>query len=119
VDKVLLHGLQFYGFHGVEPAEKAFGQPIYVDVELSLDLKSAGQADDLRLTVNYAEVFEAVRKTVEEEQFSLLEALAEAIARRLLEGFAVKKVRVRVKKPKAPVKAAFDFFGVEIERRRS
>lgn len=118
MDKILLCGMQFYGFHGVEKQEKKRGQAFLVDVELCLDLSRAGREDDLAATVDYAEVFRLVRRTVEEEHFSLLEALAETIAQRLLAAYPVAKVLVRVKKPRPPVGGTYAYFGVEIERNR-
>lgn len=118
MDKILLHGLQFYGFHGLEPQERRRGQAFIVDVELSLDLARAGREDRITFTVDYAEVFRLVRRTVEEERFGLLEALAEAIAQRLLATYPVEQVLVRLKKPRSPVGGTYAYFGVEITRRR-
>lgn len=118
MDRILLCGMQFYGFHGLERQEKRRGQAFLVDVELYLDLGRAGREDNLAATVNYAEVFRLVRSIVEEEHFGLLEALAETIAQRLLAVYPVAKVLVRVKKPRPPVGGTYAYFGVEIERSR-
>ncbi|HEY2703976.1 MAG TPA: dihydroneopterin aldolase, partial [Candidatus Dormibacteraeota bacterium] len=58
-----------------------------------------------------------VRDIVENRQYHLLEALAEAIAAVLLEQRHAQGVRVRVAKT-PPVRGGFDRFAVVIERER-
>ena len=60
-----------------------------------------------------------VRKIVEEKKYKLIESLAENIAQEVLEKYKlVKEVMVRVKKPEAPVPGIYDYFGIEIRRKR-
>ena len=44
------------------PSENEIGQIFIVDVTLKVDLKDAGQSDDVADTVNYGEVFEDVNQ---------------------------------------------------------
>ncbi len=53
-DRILLRDLRFYGYHGVHPEEQRLGQPFAVDLEAELDLRRAGQRDDLSDTVSYS-----------------------------------------------------------------
>lgn len=108
--------MTFMGCHGVLPQEKNNPQPFGIDLEMYLDLSLAGQRDDLRFTVNYALVFEQVRKIVEEESYNLIEALAENIAASLLYKFPLTGIKVTVYKPQAPVQGEFKYFAVTIER---
>src|SRR5438067_2276882 len=90
----------FSGRHGTLAAERELGQPFVVDIELSLDLRAAGRADDLTETVDYGEVYRQARAIVEGEPKQLTEAVAEAIAAAVLERHErVEAVRVRVAKP--------------------
>lgn len=116
MDKILARGLTFMGCHGVLAEEKTSPQPFEIDLEMYLDLRPAGEQDDLRLTVDYAQVFEQVRHIVEEESYNLIEALAENIAAGLLSRFPLAGVKVTVYKPQAPVAGKFKYFGVTIER---
>ncbi|MCL6614964.1 MAG: dihydroneopterin aldolase [Firmicutes bacterium] len=116
MDCLRLRNMVFFGHHGVSPAEKKVGQRIEVDVELHLDLAAAGAADDLGATVNYARVYDRVRRVVEERQFSLLEAIAEAIAGEILAGWKVPRIVVRVRKPNPPVGGIVDCAEVEVVR---
>jgi dihydroneopterin aldolase len=116
MDKIIACGMTFMGCHGVLPQEKDHPQPFGVDLEMYLDLRPAGQQDDLNLTVNYAQVFAQVQKIVEEESYNLIEALAENIAASLLYRFPLTGVKVTVYKPQAPVQGKFKYFAVTIER---
>lgn len=119
MDKIILQGMEFHGYHGVLPEERALGQPFIVDLELELDLRPAGESDDLELTVNYARVFELVGSVVRGKPHRLIEAVAEDIASAVLERFPVAASTVRVKKPQAPVPGHFSWMAVEIRRTRS
>ncbi len=116
MDKVLIDGLRFVANHGVLPQEKLMRQPFVIDLELYLDTHKAGKSDDVRDTIDYNEVYLAVKKIMEGKSRNLLEALAEKIATVLLTNFALLGVKVRIKKPEAPIAGDFSFFGVEIER---
>ena len=86
-------------------------------MELYLDTKEAGLTDDMNKSVSYAEVYEVVKDITENKRFELIEALAENIAKETLDKFGlIKEVMVRVKKPEAPVRGIYDYFGVEIRR---
>ncbi len=116
-DKIILDGMVFYGYHGVNPEERTQGQRFVVDLELTLDLSRGGTTDDIAATVNYASVYRLTRQIVEGEPRRLLEAVAERLASEILSSFAVEAVRVRVHKPWAPIKGSdLNFVAVEIVR---
>lgn len=118
MDKIIARRMRFLGCHGVLPQEKKIPQPFEVDLELYLDLVPAGQSDDLQDTVSYDEVFHTVRHIVEEEHYSLIEALAERIAGVILQKFPLQSVEVTIYKPQAPVSGDFEYFAVKIHRNR-
>jgi dihydroneopterin aldolase len=118
-DRIILEGMQFYGFHGVNAEERSLGQSYVVDLTVEMDLGVPGRSDRLEDTVSYTHLFRAVQKVLEGESKNLLEATAEAVARRILEEFPVDAVQVRVKKPRPPIKGSFvDNAVVEIYRVR-
>jgi dihydroneopterin aldolase len=116
-DRIILSGMVFRGRHGVLPAERTEAQPFEVDVELHMSLRQAGVGDDIARTVDYRDVFELCRATVEGPSFQLLEALAEAIGSELLARFEVEEVVVRVRKPEVALPGKLAYAGVEIRRR--
>jgi dihydroneopterin aldolase len=117
-DRISLHNMAFFAYHGMAPSEKLQGQRFFVDVDLYLDLAQAGEGDDIRRTVDYEGVFRTVKEHVEGKRFHIIEALAEAVARSLLREFPVEGVTVRVRKPSVPIQGILDYTEVEISRSR-
>lgn len=115
-DTIKLTGISAIGHHGVLEQERITGQPFVVDVELATDIRKAAADDDLRLTVNYAEVAELVNALVTGEPCNLIETLAERIAGAVLAGFAVSAVTVTVHKPEAPIPVPFSDVAVTVFR---
>ncbi len=109
----------FYGFHGANPAEREVGQRFVVDLEVHRDLRPAGLSDDLADTVSYTRFYELVKEILEGPSRNLLENIVETIAQRVLEGFEVEAVKVRVRKPEVPIKGSvLDHASVEVFRER-
>lgn len=120
-DRIALRGMRFVGRHGVELEERMEPQPIEVDVELEMDLARPAETDELEDTIDYAAVFTLVGEIVEGRSFRLLEALAGAIARAVVDAHGTDEprlaaVEVRVRKPHAPLPG--EFTAVEVSVRR-
>jgi dihydroneopterin aldolase len=118
LDKIVLPDMEFYGYHGVLNEEKQVGQPFIITVEMYLDLITAGVTDDLKETVNYAEAYQEIKNIVEGRKFNLIEALAHNIGMMLLEKYKIKKVKVIVDKPLAPLPGGRMAARVEIKRKK-
>lgn len=118
-DRVSLHNMQFFAYHGVFGAERELGQRFEVDVDLYVDTAAAAASDDLSDAVNYVEVYDLVKAVTEGEPFNLIEALAGTIADRVLAGFApVAGVTVRVRKPSVAIPGVLGGTEVELSRTR-
>jgi dihydroneopterin aldolase len=118
-DRIVLEGMRFYGFHGVNPEERVLGQEYLVDLAVEMDLKQAGVSDRLEDTISYAHIYRAVRDVMEGEPRNLLEAAAQSIVDRVFADFPVDSVSVRVKKPHPPIRGSvIENATVEIFRRR-
>ena len=119
-DRIVLEGMQFYGYHGGSAEERSLGQPFQVDMEVELDLTVAAKSDNRDDTVSYTHLYRVVKDVIEAEPKNLLETLAEEIAQRSLHSFPIQAVRVRVKKTRPPIKGAvLSGAAVEIYRNRS
>jgi dihydroneopterin aldolase len=119
MDKMIIRGMRFFGYHGVIPEENKLGQQFIVDVELTLDLEEAAAADDLAKTVNYADLHARVKRIVEGPPCRLIEALARRIATDLLATYTnINEALVRVTKPHPPFDIHFDGVTVELRRKR-
>ncbi|MGJ9385085.1 dihydroneopterin aldolase [Salipaludibacillus sp. CF4.18] len=119
MDKILVQGMRFYGYHGAFPEENKLGQRFYADVTLELDTRGAGETDDLSKTVNYAKVYELTKEVIEGEPVKLVETLTAQLSDRLLEEFSiVEACVVKVIKPDPPIPGHYDSVAVEIRRER-
>ncbi|MCR4440694.1 MAG: dihydroneopterin aldolase [Peptococcaceae bacterium] len=116
LDKLMLHGLRFYGCHGVYPEEKKHGQWFEVDVEVWGDFSRAAADDDLQETLDYEQVFKIAKQVLEGESANIIEHLAYRIINELLLLPPVKKALVRIKKPGAPLGGQLAYAGVEMTR---
>jgi dihydroneopterin aldolase len=115
-DAVILRGLRALGVHGVLSEEHESPQPFEVDVELSVDLRRAGQSDDLADTVDYGTLADSVLAIVGGETCALIEKLAERIASAALALPGVESVTVEVRKLQPPLAAELDHAAVRITR---
>ena len=118
MDKIILKGIRFHGYHGVAEAERQLGQKYEIDLELMTDLSDAGKTDDLTHTIDYAQVVQLVVEIGTQQSFQLFEALAETIAAVILARFQIEEVRVAVKKLSPPIEPTLTYAGVEIYRKR-
>ncbi|MEH7180029.1 dihydroneopterin aldolase [Neobacillus vireti] len=119
MDKILLNQMEFYGYHGVFPEEKKLGQRFIVDMMVLVDLKKAGETDELEYSVNYGELFQVCKQIVEGEPYKLVEAVAEKIAGTVLSQFSlISEATVKVIKPDPPIPGHYRSVAVEITRRR-
>jgi 7,8-dihydroneopterin aldolase/epimerase/oxygenase len=111
--------MEFYGYHGVFPEETRLGQRFIVDLMVLVDLKKAGESDELEHSVNYGELFQACKEIVEGKPYKLVEAVAERIAVSILSQFTlVSEATVKVTKPDPPIPGHYRSVAVEITRRR-
>ncbi len=118
-DRIILEGMQFYGYHGVNPEERVLGQRYVVDLTADLDLSRAGETDRLEDTVSYSHIYRTVRAVMEGEPRNLLESAAQAIADNVLAEFPVEAVSVTVKKPNPPVRgSSIQLAAVQVHRTR-
>jgi dihydroneopterin aldolase len=120
-DRLTLRGMRFSARHGVLPHERVEPQPFEVDVVLHADLSRASESDALADTVDYSAVHDLVGAIVTGRSFDLIEALAGAIARAVLDATdptLVDAVEVRVRKPEAPLDGELDTVEAALLRRR-
>ena len=115
-DRITLTGLRVRGHHGVLPEERRDGQDFLVDAVLHLDLRPAGDSDDLRRTVHYGEPAERLATVVAGEPVDLLETLAARLADVCLAAGPVERVEVTVHKPSAPLPLEFADVSVTVVR---
>jgi dihydroneopterin aldolase len=83
---------------GVTEEERREPQRLEVDLELHADLGLAAASGDLARTIDYRQVCDLVRGTLEGREFRLVEAAAGTILDLVLERFPADRAVVRVRK---------------------
>lgn len=91
-----VHGLELFGRHGVNDAERRDGQSFLFDVTLEV---AEPKEDSIDATVDYRRVRDIVQTVGGAASYRLLETLAAAVADALLAELRPERVRVRVRKP--------------------
>jgi dihydroneopterin aldolase len=118
-DAIFINGLSLHAYHGVMQHEAKVGQTFTLDLVLDIDLAEASRTDMLKHTVSYDVVVKTVSEAFCARRYRLVEAAAGAVAEAVLDRFPqVRKIRVTVRKPHAPIAATFHDVGVVIERAR-
>lgn len=78
--QIELKEMKFYAYHGVMEQERTVGNHFTVDLLLTASLEEATRSDHLEDTMNYATVYDVVKKEME-----VPSRLIEAVAGRILE----------------------------------
>ena len=117
LDLVFIEGFVGHTIIGIHHGEFDTPQPLVIDIVAGTPPTPAAISDEIADTIDYSRVLEALRELMKTHQVKLLEALAERIARMLLDDFGAHWVRVRVQKPRKFADTAA--VGVTIERRRT
>ena len=101
MDKIHIRDMALRCIIGVNEEERREKQDVVINVTLHGDLRAACKSDDFADTVDYKTVEQSIIALVEDSQFYLIEALAEAIAQACLGFDRVGQVDVLVEKPGA------------------
>jgi 7,8-dihydroneopterin aldolase/epimerase/oxygenase len=108
-------GLQTYGYHGLFDEERQLGQKFLFDVRAELAAVQSHLQDGLEGSVRYDAMIEEIIRISDNTKFRTLEALGEAIARRLLERFErIRNVTVVVSKVSPPIPHSIEKVSVEL-----
>lgn len=111
---IRMEGMKFYAFHGVLPQENLVGAYYYVDLKLKTDFTHAAETDELEGTINYAEVFEAVKKEMAIPS-KLLEHVCQRIASSIFHQFStVESLEISLYKENPPMGSQSKKIGVEV-----
>ncbi len=97
-DRIRIAGLTLTAHLGVPEEERASPQELVLHLTFWPARSFGDLADDIANTVDYAEVAGEVRRFVAGRRDKLLETLAEATARHLLERFPLERVELELRK---------------------
>ena len=98
-DTVSIRDLRVSTVIGVYDWEREIEQVLTFSIDMAADVARAAGNDDIRETLDYSAVAQAVKAVVTDGKFQLIETAAEAVAQRLVAGYGLAWVRVEVVKP--------------------
>ncbi len=103
-----LKGLRFTAKHGVLPQERVVGGDYVVSVRVGCNLEKAVESDNVKDTLNYAELYQIINKEMQTPS-CLLEHVAGRIGERILETFSqATTVAIELTKQNPPMGADGD-----------
>lgn len=115
-DVIAVTGIRGFGYHGVLATEREQGQEFSVDVAMTVSTEEAAATDDLARTIDYSAVAAGIHAVITGEPYDLIETVADRCAAVALSFPGVRRVRVTVHKPEAPVGVPFEDVTVTIVR---
>jgi dihydroneopterin aldolase len=119
MDRITLRSMRLEGRVGATEEERSQPQALEVDLVVEADLAAAASSDDLASTVDYGPLARLAEETVSTGTFTLLEALAGALATAALEASPrILAVTVRVRKLAVPLEVWMEHAEVELRRER-
>lgn len=101
LDRVLIEGLEVRTVIGIYDWEREIRQSVRLDLEMAWDIRKAATSDDIGDTLDYKAVSKRLIAFVEQSEYGLIEALAEACAAIVLSEFSVPWLRLKLSKPGA------------------
>lgn len=114
---VRIRNAVFYAYHGALKEEQSIGGKFEADVEMHFDFSEAAKKDDLKLTVNYVDVYKIINELVHHKRYNLIETLATEIAEKLLSKIPlINKLTVRIRKNSVPIGGLIDNVEAEITK---
>jgi 7,8-dihydroneopterin aldolase/epimerase/oxygenase len=109
-----ISGLELFGHHGALEEERRYGRKLLFDIRLEVG-ETASRSDRLEDTVDYRDVVTLAKAVSDGHQYTLLEALARAVAEAALRQFPVSHVHVRVRKVGAQLGAPVEWTGASVD----
>lgn len=101
MDRIHIRDLHARCIIGIYPDERTSKQDVILNLTLEVDLRRAGESDQIEDTVNYKDLKKQVLNMVEASSFFLIEKMAEEAAAICLAYAGVLAVTVIVDKPGA------------------
>ena len=116
---IFLENARFFAYHGVGKQEQQVGNEFIINVKMTVDISRAGTTDDVKDTVSYAEVYEAIKSEMNIPS-KLLEHVCIRIIRQLFLSFKqIEAIDLKLIKRNPPMGGDLDGAGIQIQCSRS
>lgn len=111
---IYINEAEFYAYHGVMLQERVVGNTFLVNLVVEVDIVAASESDKLEDTLNYADIFEVVKKEMAIPS-NLLEHVAGRIIQSLHAKFStIRKIEISVTKKNPPINGLMNGIGVRL-----
>lgn len=111
---ISIEGMEFFAYHGCFKEEQLIGTKFIIDLFITVDTSKAEVSDSLQDTVNYQEVFQLVKKEMEETS-KLLEHVGKRILKSAKEKFPqIEKATLKIRKMNPPLGGKMDFVSITL-----
>lgn len=114
MDIIFLSEVKIQTTLGVPDWERMMPQTIVLDVEIAMPNSESCATDEIGHTIDYGSVVSRMRETLAENNFKLVEALAEHLCQLIIKEFKTPWVKIKVAKP--GILPGVKSLGVVIER---
>lgn len=112
---IYLDNVRFHAYHGVLEQERKTGGDFLVSLRVGFPIEKAMCSDDVSDTLNYAALYEMVKKEITMPS-KLLENVAYRICRKMTETYPeIESVELKITKKNPPMGADCDGAGVEMK----
>ena len=101
MDTIFIQQLTVKTIIGVYPREREVKQTLIVDIEMQYDSRQAAASDNLSYALDYHQISKDIHAFISDSSFHLIEALADAIVKKILKNKLVKKINLSLSKPEA------------------
>ena len=116
MDHIFIRDFELETLIGFHKRERVVPQKIRLDLDIGIANTAVFDSDKVADCIDYDKVASRVREILAAQRFNLVEALAERVARLVLEEFGAASVKVSV--AKLGVLKDARLVGVTVERRR-
>jgi dihydroneopterin aldolase len=114
MNAVYLKGLQFHAYHGLYPGEELTGGPFEVNLTVRYQLHEA--VTRLEQTVNYAELYEIVKKEMDIRR-DLLETVAESVCQAVYQQYNfIREIEMEIWKLSPPIEQFEGKTGISLHK---
>lgn len=114
--KIIIEDLKIYAFHGVLPEETLIGTYYLINLEIHANIANAAETDDLKDTLNYAEINDILHEEMKIPS-KLLEHVIGRIFYKLELTFPkIKRMKLKLTKANPPMQGEMKGVSVEMEK---
>lgn len=115
--KIKLENIKIHAFHGVLPEEKILGTYYILNLTIKADIWKATETDDLKDTINYAEINEIIH-----EEMKISSELLEHVVGRIIDKISQKypqitSIKIKITKTNPPMLGEMDGVSVVLKKK--